>query len=60
MLEKENTPVEKKVFDSPEKKTKEQIPAHETESTETNTSPEKKKKFIWRRREKRLVYVLHT
>ncbi|XP_013143593.1 PREDICTED: uncharacterized protein LOC106107325 isoform X2 [Papilio polytes] len=52
VLEKENAPVEKKIVDSPEKKTKEQIPAHETESTETNTSPEKKKKFIWRRREK--------
>ncbi|KPJ08217.1 Testis-expressed sequence 2 protein [Papilio machaon] len=52
VLEKENATVEKKLAESSEKKTKEQIPAHETESTETNTSPEKKKKFIWRRREK--------
>lgn len=36
---------------SPEKK-RESLTT-EVESTETNTSPEKKKKFVWRRREKR-------
>ncbi|CAK1595981.1 unnamed protein product [Parnassius mnemosyne] len=51
VLEKENPITEKKIAET-EKKTKEQQPLHETESAETNTSPEKKKKFVWRRREK--------
>lgn len=50
VLEKEFiTPSEKKVAEAPSEKKKEQ---HEME-TETNVSPEKKKKFVWRRREKR-------
>ncbi|XP_045497711.1 testis-expressed protein 2 isoform X1 [Colias croceus] len=49
VLEKENS-TEKKIAESLEKKSKES--PLEVESTETNTSPERKKKFIWRRREK--------
>ncbi|XP_068631680.1 testis-expressed protein 2 [Battus philenor] len=52
VLEKEMTPIEKKIMETAEKKGKEQQLPHESESAETNTSPEKKKKFIWRRREK--------
>lgn len=52
VLEKENTAAEKKVEGASDKKSKEQQLQHEVESIETNTSPEKKRKFIWRRREK--------
>lgn len=52
MLEKENMDADKK-SEATGKKSKEQ--QHEVESTETNTSPEKKRKFVWRRREKRYV-----
>ncbi|KAL4709963.1 hypothetical protein ACJJTC_003926 [Scirpophaga incertulas] len=50
VLEKENTDADRKQCDpSTSKKWKEQP---DTESAETNTSPEKKKKFVWRRKEK--------
>lgn len=47
-------PSEKKndVNRSDEKK-KQAESSHDVESTETNTSPEKKRKFVWRRRDKR-------
>lgn len=48
VLEKE-TSVEKKPTETTLEKKKE---LHEME-TETNASPEKKRKFVWRRREKR-------
>lgn len=48
MLEKENTD---KKSDTQEKKNKD-VPA-EVESAETNTTPEKKRKFVWRKKEKR-------
>ncbi|CAH2106536.1 unnamed protein product [Euphydryas editha] len=54
VLEKENISAERKMSESLDKKSKE-LP-HETESTETNTSPEKKKKFIWRRKEKSISH----
>ncbi|CAH0719469.1 unnamed protein product, partial [Brenthis ino] len=54
VLEKENTSSERKSSESLERKSKE-LPL-ETESTETNTSPEKKKKFVWRRREKSVTH----
>ncbi|XP_045448409.1 testis-expressed protein 2 [Melitaea cinxia] len=54
VLEKENTSTERKMSESMDKKGKE-VP-QETESIETNTSPEKKKKFIWRRKEKSLSH----
>ncbi|XP_038212158.1 testis-expressed protein 2 isoform X2 [Zerene cesonia] len=53
VLEKENS-TEKKIAESLEKKSKES--PLEVESTETNTSPERKKKFIWRRREKSISH----
>ncbi|XP_045525738.1 testis-expressed protein 2 isoform X1 [Pieris brassicae] len=52
VLEKENS-IEKKVADM-DKKSKEAT--LETESAETNTSPERKKKFVWRRREKSISH----
>nr|XP_026488194.1 testis-expressed protein 2 isoform X1 [Vanessa tameamea] len=54
VLEKENTQAERKLSETLEKKNKE-LPL-ETESTETNTSPEKKRKFIWRRKEKSIPH----
>ncbi|XP_050670951.1 testis-expressed protein 2 isoform X2 [Leptidea sinapis] len=48
VLEKESS-IEKKMPDSVDKKKESML---EVECAETNTSPEKKKKFIWRRREK--------
>ncbi|CAH2037700.1 unnamed protein product, partial [Iphiclides podalirius] len=52
VLEKESAAVEKKISESTDKRGKETQPANDTESAEANTSPEKKKKFVWRRREK--------
>lgn len=49
VLEKETTASERKTSDAANEKKKE---TPETESAETNTSPEKKRKFVWRRREK--------
>lgn len=50
MLEKETVVPDRK---QSETQTERKTPV-ETESTETNTySPEKKKKFVWRKREKR-------
>ncbi|XP_072932096.1 testis-expressed protein 2-like isoform X2 [Epargyreus clarus] len=55
VLEKENlAAAEKKTSESLDKKSKEQ--QHEVESAETNTSPEKKRKFVWRRREKSISH----
>ncbi|XP_045772138.1 testis-expressed protein 2 [Maniola jurtina] len=53
VLEKEST-ADKKLPETGEKKSKDQ--PQETESIETNTSPEKKKKFVWRRREKSISH----
>lgn len=51
VLEKENMETERKASEATAyKKNKDQ--QHEVESTETNTSPEKRRKFVWRRREK--------
>lgn len=53
VLEKEISPSEKKDPNRPDEKKKQAESSHDVESTETNTSPEKKKKFVWRRRDKR-------
>ncbi|XP_039754159.1 testis-expressed protein 2 [Pararge aegeria] len=53
VLEKEST-VEKKIAESMDKKSKDQ--SQEMESPEINASPEKKKKFVWRRREKSIPH----
>ncbi|XP_059045363.1 testis-expressed protein 2 isoform X2 [Achroia grisella] len=50
VLEKENA--EKKAEGGSDKKSKDQQIQHEVESIDTNTSPEKKRKFVWRRRDK--------
>ncbi|KAG6445868.1 hypothetical protein O3G_MSEX004134 [Manduca sexta] len=55
VLEKENAAAEKRPSEVATEKKKEQ--QHETESTETNTSPEKKRKFVWRRREKSISHT---
>ncbi|CAG9584467.1 unnamed protein product [Danaus chrysippus] len=51
VLEKENTD---KKSDAQEKKNKD-VPA-EVESAETNTTPEKKRKFVWRKKEKSITH----
>lgn len=54
VLEKESAPSDKKGdVNRPDEKKKHAESSHDVESTETNTSPEKKKKFVWRRRDKR-------
>ncbi|XP_063824841.1 testis-expressed protein 2 isoform X2 [Ostrinia nubilalis] len=53
VLEKENVEAERKTAEATNRKSKEQP---EVESTETNTSPEKKRKFVWRRREKSISH----
>lgn len=53
VLEKESSSTEKKIPETPSEKKKEQ---HEME-TETNASPEKKKKFVWRRKEKSITHA---
>lgn len=57
VLEKESSTQDKRATET-DKLKKEHL-SHETESTETNTSPEKKKKFVWRRREKRYSSKIH-
>lgn len=52
VLEKESA-ADKKTSETVDKKSKDQ--SQEMENTDTNTSPEKKRKFVWRRREKRFV-----
>ncbi|CAK1547090.1 unnamed protein product [Leptosia nina] len=52
VLEKENS-VEKKIAELDKKNKDSPL---ETESAETNTSPERKKKFVWRRREKSISH----
>lgn len=52
VLEKESA-ADKKLAETADRKSKDQ--AQEMENTDTNTSPEKKRKFVWRRREKRFV-----
>ncbi|KAJ0177113.1 hypothetical protein K1T71_007122 [Dendrolimus kikuchii] len=57
VLEKESIAAERRISDvvTTDKK-KEQL-QHEVETAETNTSPEKKKKFVWRRREKSVTHA---
>ncbi|XP_053608134.1 testis-expressed protein 2 isoform X2 [Plodia interpunctella] len=56
VLEKETGLGDKKPSESvTDKKSKEQ--QHEVETVETNTSPEKKRKFVWRRREKSITHT---
>ncbi|KAM3964562.1 testis-expressed protein 2 [Aphomia sociella] len=58
VLEKENMAAEKKISEgASDKKNKDQQLQHEVESIETNTSPEKKRKFVWRRREKSVTHT---
>lgn len=52
VLEKESA-ADKKISETVDKKSKDH--SQEMENTDTNTSPEKKRKFVWRRREKRFV-----
>lgn len=53
VLEKESLTAERRISELINSEKKKDQLQHEVESTETNTSPEKKKKFVWRRREKR-------
>ncbi|XP_026317528.1 testis-expressed protein 2 isoform X2 [Hyposmocoma kahamanoa] len=54
VLEKETAPSERKSdLNRSDEKKKQAESSHDVESTETNTSPEKKRKFVWRRRDKR-------
>ncbi|CAH0397973.1 unnamed protein product [Chilo suppressalis] len=54
VLEKENMEAERKLSDAVANKKGKETP--EVETAETNTSPEKKRKFVWRRREKSISH----
>ncbi|CAG9786258.1 unnamed protein product [Diatraea saccharalis] len=54
VLEKENIEAERKLSEATANKKGKETP--EVESTETNTSPEKRRKFVWRRREKSISH----
>ncbi|XP_060802746.1 testis-expressed protein 2 isoform X2 [Amyelois transitella] len=56
VLEKENGLGDKRNSEQVTDKNSKEQP-HEMETAETNTSPEKKRKFIWRRREKSITHT---